>query len=279
MAYAFQHVLSGTLNLKTATYRAFITSNPNYIYSNIEVAPTNVDFVSNPIPYTFIADTGSYNSTKSVYLSCYDGLFPNITSTYLNKNCYVGLFIDNGSLSANYFLKTIYSSYNVPLLGPTAFILNQGKILSFSDGSNSSITTYRNFRNKIIEGVYGNIQNKTIKIALVDSTYTFNIAHTSYSDISGSVVGVPQQVNNLYITKDQWSGAEGNFYVKTNDPYITFPNLTGNTVTKIIVYIDNGSPATSDLIGIFASNVTRMPYTPTGDTLYLRLLDQIVFIL
>lgn len=98
-----------------------------------------------------------------------------------------------------------------------------------------------------------NLSTGTVKVALVDTgTYTYSAAHQYYSSVTG-VVGTPQTINTKTFTNGVFDGDD-----------VTFTAVTGNTVEALILYIDTGSAATSQLIAYLDTGITNMPVSPNG---------------
>ena len=104
---------------------------------------------------------------------------------------------------------------------------------------------------KMLQGSI-NMSSGTVKAALVDTgTYTFSQTHDFFDDVSG-VVGTPQTIGSKTFTNGVFDGAD-----------VTYTAVSGNSVEAIIIYIDTGSAATSELIAYIDSG-TGLPVTPNG---------------
>jgi hypothetical protein len=102
-------------------------------------------------------------------------------------------------------------------------------------------------------------QDMDFGVVLVDSGYTpdFN-TYEVLSDIpSGSRIA-SQPLQNKTV-----KGA-GLCYADN----VTFPSVSGNPITQIVVYHDTGNPATSDLV-VYINQATGLPLTPTGENITL----------
>jgi len=93
----------------------------------------------------------------------------------------------------------------------------------------------------------------TVKVALVTSGYTYSATHQFYSSVSASVVGTPQTIGSKTFTNGVFDGAD-----------VTFSAVTGSQVTRLVIYIDTGSAATSPLVAYLDTGVTNLPVTPNG---------------
>lgn len=103
----------------------------------------------------------------------------------------------------------------------------------------------------------GNIDvlNDTIKVALIDTgTYTYNVLHEAYDDLSG-VVGTPTTLANVALDVNSIGGDN-----------VTFDSVTGSTVEAVVIYKDSGTPATSYLIA-YIDTITNSPIVPNGGDL------------
>lgn len=98
-----------------------------------------------------------------------------------------------------------------------------------------------------------NLSAGTVKVALVTAGYTYSSSDQFYSSVSASVVGTPQTIGSKTFTDGVFSGAN-----------VTFTAVTGSQVTKLVIYIDTGSSATSPLVAYLDTGVTNLPVTPNG---------------
>jgi hypothetical protein len=93
----------------------------------------------------------------------------------------------------------------------------------------------------------------TIKIVLLDATYTPNLATDQYySQISSAVVGSPVTLGG----KTNVGGV-----MDANDP--VFSSVSGNQVVRSAIFKDTGTPTTSPLICL-EDSATGLPITPNG---------------
>ena len=98
-----------------------------------------------------------------------------------------------------------------------------------------------------------NMSTGTVKVALVDTgTYTYSAAHQYYSSVTG-VVGTPQTLGTKTFVNGLFDAAD-----------VTFTAVTGNSVEALIIYIDTGTPATSQLVAYIDTGVTNLPVSPNG---------------
>ena len=98
-----------------------------------------------------------------------------------------------------------------------------------------------------------NLSSGTVKVALVTSGYTYSSTDQFYSSVSASVVGTPQTIGSKTFTNGVFDGAD-----------VTFTAVTGSQVTRLVIYIDTGSAATSPLVAYIDTGVTNLPVTPNG---------------
>ena len=98
-----------------------------------------------------------------------------------------------------------------------------------------------------------NLSAGTVKVALVTAGYTYSSTDQFYSSVSASVVGTPQTIGSKTFTNGVFDGAD-----------VTFTAVSGSQVTKLVIYIDTGSAATSPLVAFIDTGVTNLPVTPNG---------------
>lgn len=98
-----------------------------------------------------------------------------------------------------------------------------------------------------------NLSAGTVKVALVAAGYTYSASDQFYSAVSASAVGTPQTIGSKTFTDGVFDGAD-----------VTFTAVTGSQVTKLVIYIDTGSAATSPLVAYLDTGVTNLPVTPNG---------------
>ena len=103
-----------------------------------------------------------------------------------------------------------------------------------------------------------NLSAGTVKVALVTAGYTYSSTDQYYSSVSASVVGTPQTIGSKTFTNGVFSGSN-----------VTFTAVTGSQVTKLVIYIDTGSSATSPLVAYIDTGVTNRPVTPNGGDISL----------
>ena len=98
-----------------------------------------------------------------------------------------------------------------------------------------------------------NLSAGTVKVALVTAGYTYSSTDQFYSSVSASVVGTPQTIGSKTFTNGVFDGSD-----------VTFTAVSGSQVTKLVIYIDTGSAATSPLVAFIDTGVTNLPVTPNG---------------
>ena len=111
------------------------------------------------------------------------------------------------------------------------------------------------------------LDSDTIKLALVSSSYSPNIATDQYwSDVNSFVVGVPGAMGSITITNGVFNSAA-----------VTFSAVaSGSTVRYFVIYKDTGSASTSPLLVLidtttgvslpFATNGGDITFTPDSGT-------------
>lgn len=113
---------------------------------------------------------------------------------------------------------------------------------------------YPKWKQALLEFTANNdLDGQTVKVALVTSGYTYSATHQFYSSVSASVVGTPQTIGTKTFTNGVFDGAD-----------VTFSAVTGSQVTRLVIYIDTGSAATSPLVAYLDTGVTNLPVTPNG---------------
>lgn len=114
---------------------------------------------------------------------------------------------------------------------------------------------YPKWKESIIQNVTNSSLTGTVKVALVDTgTYTYSSAHQFQSSLSG-VVGTAQTLGTKTYANGVFDAAD-----------VTFTAVSGATAEAIVIYIDTGSSATSQLVAFIDTGVTGLPVTPnSGD--------------
>lgn len=113
---------------------------------------------------------------------------------------------------------------------------------------------YPKWKQALLEFTANNdLDGQTVKVALVTSGYTYSATDQFYSSVSASVVGTPQTIGTKTFTNGVFDGAD-----------VTFSAVTGSQVTRLVIYIDTGSAATSPLVAYLDTGVTNLPVTPNG---------------
>lgn len=96
------------------------------------------------------------------------------------------------------------------------------------------------------------LNTDTIKVALVDDSYTYSAAHDFYDDISADVVGTPVALAGVTMTAG---------VVDATSP-TSFSGTGGNDVDTIIIYKDTGVAATSPLLFHLDTVSSGLPFSP-----------------
>lgn len=97
-------------------------------------------------------------------------------------------------------------------------------------------------------------ENDTFKVMLVSTDYQYQATHKFLSDVSTTArIGQPVTLEQRTVTTDGAADAAD----------CTFPSVSGNTVTRIIIYKDTGVETTSSLVAII-DTATGLPLTPNG---------------
>lgn len=96
----------------------------------------------------------------------------------------------------------------------------------------------------------------TVKLAMLNDTYTPSDAHDFYDDISANVVGTPVTLTGKTFT---------NGVFNATCPDYDGAELDGEDIGYMYVYIDTGTPSTSRLCYLFDSSGTpQLPFTGLG---------------
>lgn len=111
------------------------------------------------------------------------------------------------------------------------------------------------------------LDSDTIKLALVSSSYSPNIAtHEFWSDVNANVIGTPVAIGGISITNGVF-----------NSSAVTFSAVAGgSTVRYFVIYKDTGVAGTSPLLVLidtttgvslpFATNGGDITFTPDSGT-------------
>ena len=95
--------------------------------------------------------------------------------------------------------------------------------------------------------------NDTIRAVLVDTgTYTYNVAHDFYNDLSGVVGSESGAFGSKTTTGGVFDAAD-----------ISFTAVSGATAEAIVIFQDTGNVATDRLIA-YIDTASGLPVTPNG---------------
>jgi len=100
------------------------------------------------------------------------------------------------------------------------------------------------------------LDGDTIKLAIVSSTYTPNLAtHDFWDDVNANTIGVPQTMSGITITNGVF-----------NSSSVTFTAVAGgSTVRYFVIYKDTGSAATSPLLVLIDTTTgVSLPFSTNG---------------
>lgn len=114
---------------------------------------------------------------------------------------------------------------------------------------------YPKYKEAIIDASANvDINDLTVKCALLQATETYSAADTFLSDITaGAVIGTAQTLNNTTVLNGLFDADD-----------VTFTAVSGAQVVTLLIYIDTGTPATSRLVAWLDTGVTGLPVTPNG---------------
>jgi len=116
-------------------------------------------------------------------------------------------------------------------------------------------TVYPKGKKAILDGDVDFLTD-TMKIVLIDVTYTYSTAHDFLDDIAaGDRVATSSALASKTTTDGAFDAAD-----------VTFTALTGNTVTSWVLFKDTGTASTSQLIAYFdtVSGGGALSFTPNG---------------
>ena len=114
---------------------------------------------------------------------------------------------------------------------------------------------YPKYKEAIIDASANvDLNDLTVKVALLQATETYSAADTFLSDITaGAVIGTAQTIGNTTVANGLFDGDD-----------VTFTAVSGAQVVTLLIYIDTGTPATSRLVAWLDTSVTGLPVTPNG---------------
>ena len=114
---------------------------------------------------------------------------------------------------------------------------------------------YPKYKEAIIDASANvDINDLTVKCALLQATETYLATDTFLSDITaGAVIGTAQTLNNTTVLNGLFDADD-----------VTFTAVSGAQVVTLLIYIDTGTPATSRLVAWLDTGVTGLPVTPNG---------------
>jgi hypothetical protein len=114
---------------------------------------------------------------------------------------------------------------------------------------------YPKYKEAILDSLANSdLNDNTVKVALLQATETYAAADTFLSDITGgAVIGTAQIINNTTVTNGLFDGDD-----------VTFTAVSGAQVVTLLIYIDTGTPSTSRLVAWLDAGVTGLPVTPNG---------------
>lgn len=88
----------------------------------------------------------------------------------------------------------------------------------------------------------------TIKVQLLDATYTYSTAHEFIDDITGTI-GTAETLTGTTVT-------DGEFFA---DDAVLAAVATGHTVKSFVVYVDTGTPGTSHVLAYIDTRADTVP--------------------
>lgn len=106
---------------------------------------------------------------------------------------------------------------------------------------------YDTFKESLMDEGH-DLEADTLKMALIDSSYTYSASHSQLSDFSSAIVGTAVTMTNVAV-----SGKN----VDCDD--VAFTGVTGNTVVGFIIY--NDTHADDAPIAYFDTGISGFPVT------------------
>lgn len=86
-----------------------------------------------------------------------------------------------------------------------------------------------------------NLTSLNLKVALLDSSYTYSSSHQYMSSISGEIQRGTTNLASKTVTNGVFDAAD----------YTLTAVVTGHTITQFVIFYDTGTDATSNLIAHF----------------------------
>jgi hypothetical protein len=273
IGYTLGALLCGSLpDLTTAVVRSIVTSDNNYYGRNFlsEITPSSNNFTSSIYNTQFVRDTDStFSSSSGVYLSASSTQFSNITSTFYDGSNYYYIYnyIDTGVASTSNMIS--YQQTNTTIQGPTNYKINNNKILFFTDTADNTRFTYRYFNELLIKDSAGSLQNATIGVALLSTSYTRDINHTSYTDISAHIIA--QGTTSTYVTN-------GPYYADLKPLSSFTPLLATQTGTggSVVFYLNPSSTPSSRTLVCALSGPQVNYNTTSAELVYFKAYQNII---
>lgn len=107
----------------------------------------------------------------------------------------------------------------------------------------------------LLGGVF-DLDTDTIKIALVSSSYTPDLAaHQYWNSVSANVIGTPQTLSGISITNGVFNSSAATFTAVAG----------GSTVRYFAIYKDTGTPSTSPLLLLIDTTTgVTLPFSTNG---------------
>lgn len=255
------------MSLQTSGRTEIIKGNIDLLDDDIKImlvtnSSSSWEFVSDIPAESRVATSGNLASKTltntiagTVAFDAADVLFEDLTGDSIGD---IVLYKDTGSESTSPIIWTNYFSFTP--VGTDMTVVwdsDQDRIFRvYKNGGTNEI--YTSARMSFLKGEI-DVLNDTIKVALLDSTYSFDVdVDDFYDDISASVVA-----------EAALSGKQIDSNGYFNASNLTFASLTGSVITQYVVYKDTGTPGTSPLICRAGTADYGLPYTPDGEDMVL----------
>jgi hypothetical protein len=277
IGYTLGALLCGSLpDLTTAAIRSIVTSDTsaydNTFLSNI--TPSSNNFTSSIYNTQLVRDADStFSSSSGVYLSASSTQFNNITSAFYDgsNTFYIYNYIDTGVASTSNII-SYQPVYSTTIQGLTYYKINNNKILFFTDTADNTRFTYRYFNELLIKDSAGSLQNSTIGVALLSTSYNRDINHTSYTDISAHIIA--EGTTTTYVTNDS------NYaYLRPLNSFTPLLATQTGTGGSVVFYLNPSSSPSSRTLVCALSGPQVNYNTTSAELVYFRAYQNIIMVI
>ena len=102
------------------------------------------------------------------------------------------------------------------------------------------------------------LDTDTLKLALIDNTYTYSASHDNISDFTSSIVGTAATISNAALSGKNFDCDD-----------VTVSSVSGNDVVAFIIY--NDSHTDDAPIAYFDTGISGFPVTPVGGDITIQI--------